>query len=165
MVDPISSAGLASSIITFLDLAYKIGKRTREYSELLGKLPPDLQSCRDCIDVLIRSSERLKGRLGITDDSEIYGPESLFESELKLIFQTLAATARKFITLLNELKAAKPFSKAVKVIRNQSRIKELREELDRCILSLLFVLQCHSYDEHSSQILYNAYSPRDGKPY
>ena len=148
MLDPVVSAGLASSIITFLDLAYKVGKRTHDYSKLLGELPPDLQSCRDCIEVLIRGGERLRARLDIAGDDGSLGPVTLFESDLLTLFENASVTAHLFLRLLSEIEQAKLLPKVLKVVRNEGKFKMLRDKLDHHILSLVYVLQSH--DNHQS---------------
>ena len=59
MVDPITGIGLTSSILTVIEVGYKISKRTAEFSHLLGDLPPDLQSCKDLVDIIVRCAKRL----------------------------------------------------------------------------------------------------------
>ena len=61
MIDPFTGTGLTSSIITIVQVGYKISKRTAEFSRLLGDLPPDLQSCKDLVDILVRCAKRLQG--------------------------------------------------------------------------------------------------------
>ena len=60
MVDPITGIGLASSIITIVEVGYKITRRTVEFPRLVGDLPPDLQSCKDLVDIVVRTGKRLQ---------------------------------------------------------------------------------------------------------
>jgi len=45
-------AGLASSIITFIEFSVKFGKLVRDIARTQGGLPWELEECREYIDVL-----------------------------------------------------------------------------------------------------------------
>jgi hypothetical protein len=137
MLDPVTGVGLASSIVTFIELAAKVGKRTWDFSQALGDLPPDLQSCKNIIDIVSRTAERLGNQLRI-DRSR---PSTASEADLELLFKTLTSAADEFGHVLSDLLGARSFVKALKTVFREGKIKKIRDQLDRDIISLLFVLQ------------------------
>jgi hypothetical protein len=142
MVDPVSSAGLASSIVTFLTLAYQVGERTRTFARLAGELPPDLQSCKDLVDVILRCSERLKAQ--VFDNSSqgaVAGPLTAHETDLSALFDQCAGTASEIVTLFDKVNGSSSFKKALQSIRKQGKLHSIRNELEQQILTILFVFQ------------------------
>ena len=101
MIDPITGTGLASSIITIVQVGYKISKRTAELSRLLGDLPPDLQSCKDLVDILVRCAKRLQGeRPQVIGVDAIYGPPTELQADLEFLFTQCYETATTLFELL-----------------------------------------------------------------
>jgi hypothetical protein len=137
MLDPVTGVGLASSIVTFIELAAKVGKRTWDFSQALGDLPPDLQSCKNIIDIVSRTAERLGNQLR----SDRSRPFTASEADLELLFKTLTSAADEFGHVLSDLLGARSFVKALKTVFREGKIKKIRDQLDRDIISLLFVLQ------------------------
>lgn len=140
MVDPFTAAGLASSIIAFLTLAHEIGKRTCEFSRLAGELPADLQSAKDLVDIIARSSERLKLQVRELNNGVIVGPQTEYEADLTSLFDQCAATSKLILAIFDELNSANSISKALISIRRQRKIENIRNELDRCIISIKYIL-------------------------
>ena len=141
MVDPISGIGLASSIITIVEVGYKISKRTIEFSRLLGDLPPDLQSCKDLVDIIVRSSQRLQRTLpSAIGDEPVFGPPTELQIDLERLFGQCHETATSFHSLLASLETSGALSKAIKLARKEGTISQIRNRLDQHVLAILFVL-------------------------
>ena len=142
MIDPITGTGLASSIITIVQVGYKISKRTAEFSRLLGDLPPDLQSCKDLVDILVRCAKRLQGeRPQVVGVDAIYGPPTELQADLEVLFTQCNEAATTLFELLGGLEGARPLSKGVKLARREGRIAQIRNRLDQNILAILFILE------------------------
>ena len=142
MIDPITGTGLASSIITIVQVGYKISKRTAELSHLLGDLPPDLQSCKDLVDILVRCAKRLHGeKPQVVGVDAIYGPPTELQADLGVLFIQCYETATSLFELLGGFEGARPLSKAVKLARREGRIAQIRNRLDQNILAILFILE------------------------
>jgi hypothetical protein len=137
MVDPITGIGLASSILTFIELAAKVAKQSWDYSRQFGDLPPDFQLCKDMIAIVARAARRLETRL--REDP----PRPLTEAEDDLVhlFKTLTGAVDEFDGVISDLIGERPFVKAVKTVSRERKIRKIRDQLDRDIVALLFVLQ------------------------
>lgn len=141
MVDPITGIGLASSIITIVEVGYKITKRTAEFSRLLGDLPPDLQSCKDLVDVIVRTGKRLRRKtLLAIGDEVIQGPPTELQADLGIIFDECNETATSLFALLGSLEGPGPLKRAIRLARKEGRIAQIRNRLDQHVLAILFVL-------------------------
>lgn len=141
MVDPITGIGLASSIITIVEVGYKISKRTVKFSSLVGDLPPDLQSCKHLVDIIVRSGKRLQGKFpqDIGEDA-IYGPPTELQADLETLFDQCYETARSLFELLDSLDGPGALSKAIKLARKEGKIAQIWNRLDQHVLVILFVL-------------------------
>ncbi len=65
-----AAAGLASSIISFLQVADAVGNRTRQFATTVGEVLPDLKSAKELIDIIARSAENCNQEfqaLGLAD--------------------------------------------------------------------------------------------------
>lgn len=138
MLDPVTAAGLISSIITIVDLAYTVGKRTAELSRLAGKLPPDLLAIKDLIDLVSKTCERLKGH--ISDFEPGIGPKTEYGTSLEAAFQRCADASLALLGILDHINGSTPLSVALKVARKQGELQKLRDLLDEIILSIVFLL-------------------------
>ena len=142
MIDPITATALASSIITIIQVGYKISKRTAEFSRLLGDLPPDLQSCKDLVDILVRCAKRLQGESPqVVGVDAIYGPPTELQADLGVLFTQCNETATTLLEILGDFKGARSFFRAVKLARREGRIAQIRNRLDQNVLAILFVLE------------------------
>ena len=141
MVDPITGIGLASSIITIVEIGYKITKRTVEFSRLLGDLPPDLQSCKDLVDIIVRTGKRLQGKTSLAiGDEAVQGPPTEVQANLEVLFDQCNETATSLFALLRSLGGPGALSRAIKLARKEGRITQIRNRLDQHVLAILFVL-------------------------
>lgn len=141
MVDPITGVGLASSIITIVGVGYKITKRTAEYSRLLGDLPPDLQSCKDLVDVIVRTGKRLRGKMDLViGDEVVQGPPTELQANLEVLFDQCIETATFLFTMLGNLEGPGALLKAIRLARKEGSIARIRNRLDQHVLAILFVL-------------------------
>lgn len=142
MIDPITGTGLASSIITIVQVGYKISQRTAEFSRLLGDLPPDLQSCKDLVDILVRCAKRLQGEkpqaVGV---DAMYGPPTELQTDLEVLFTQCYETATMLLQLIGGFEGARPLTRAIKLARREGRIAHIRNRLDQNVLAILFVLE------------------------
>ena len=154
MVDPITGIGLASSIITIVEVGYKITRRTIEFSRLLGDLPPDLQSCKDLVDIIVRAGERLQGKspIGIGEDA-VQGPPTELQADLQLLFDKCNKTATSLLELLESLEGPGALSRAVKVARKEGKIAQIRNRLDQHVLVILYLLE-EDQNESNTDIRY-----------
>jgi hypothetical protein len=137
MVDAFTAAGLASSIISFLDLTYKVGKRVRELKQTTEELPSDLVSAYDLIQIIARTGERLKLQLAVGLPSGIgsYGPQTEQETALETVFGRITDLTTDFLAIVDELnESSNVLSKALRSMRRESSVDNIREEMDRCIL-------------------------------
>ena len=142
MIDPITGTGLTSSIITIVQVGYKISKRTAEFSRLLGDLPPDLQSCKDLVDILVRCARRLQGeRPQFVGLDAIYGPPTELRADLEVLFTQCYETATTLFELLDAFEGARPLSRAIKLARSEGRITQIRNRLDQNISAILLILE------------------------
>ena len=142
MIDPFTGTGLTSSIITIVQVGYKISKRTAEFSRLLGDLPPDLQSCKDLVDILVRCAKRLQGEKPlVVGVNAIYGPPTELQADLEVLFTQCYESATTLFELLGGFEGAKPLSRAVKLARREGRIAQIRNRLDQNVLAILFILE------------------------
>ena len=142
MIDPITGTGLASSIITIVQVGYKISKRTAEFSRLLGDLPPDLQSCKDLVDILVRCAKRLQGeKPQVVGVDTIFGPPTELQADLEVLFTQCYETATTLLELLGGFEGARSLSRAVKLARREGRIAQIRNRLDQNVLAILFILE------------------------
>ena len=142
MIDPITGTGLASSIITIVQVGYQISRRTAELSRLLGDLPPDLQSCKDLVDILVRCAKRLQGeKPQVVGVDAIYGPPTELQADLEVLFTQCYETATELFKLLGGFEGARPLSRAVKLARGEGTIARIRSRLDQNVLAILFILE------------------------
>ncbi len=141
MVDLITGMGLASSIVTIAEVGYKISKRTVEFSRLLGDLPPDLQSCKELVDIVVRTGERLQRKISRGNgEGAVLGPPTELQADLEILFAQCNTTATTLLDLLDTFEGPGALSKAVKLARKEGRIAQIRNRLDHLVLALLFVL-------------------------
>ena len=148
MVDPITGIGLASSIITIVEVGYKITKRTIEFSRLAGDLPPDLQSCKDLVDIIVRTGKRLQQTLpsGIGNET-VLGPPTEVQANLELLFDKCYETATSFLDLLGNVQGHGALTKAIILARKEGKIARIRKGLDQHVMAILVVL---AEDQRSS---------------
>jgi hypothetical protein len=151
MLDPVTALGLTSSIIAIIELAYKVGKRTKELSELAGRLPPDLIAIKDLIDLVSKTCERLKRQ--IRDVEPGIGPRTEYGETLDSAFKRCADVSSVFLRILDQLNGSTPFSMALKATRKQGELQKLRNLLEENILSIIFLLS-ESSAVQSNEIKY-----------
>lgn len=141
MVDPITGIGLASSIITIVEVGYKITRRTVEFSRLVGDLPPDLQSCKDLVDIVVRTGKRLQRKMPQGFGEEVaQGPQTELQTDLQVLFDQCTETATSLLELLRNLEGSGAMSRAIKLARVEGKIIQIRNTLDQHVLAILFVL-------------------------
>lgn len=141
MVDPITGIGLASSIITIVEVGYKITRRTIEFSHLLGDLPPDLQSCKDLVDIVVRVGERLQRKMPPgTGEDAVQGPPTELQADLQMVFDQYNKTAISLFELIESLQGSGALSRAVRLARKEGKIAQIRNRLDQHVLAILFLL-------------------------
>ena len=138
MADPLTGVGLAASLVTLLEVSYKIAKCTKELSERHGKLPPDLLACNDLISITRRTCERLKLR---SERDQAGGPATAFQADLTDLIDQYNETQNEFSHIIQSLQASNTFLKAIKLIRREEGILRIRNALDRHTLAILFVLE------------------------
>jgi hypothetical protein len=136
---PVTASGLASSIIAFLSLAVAVGQRAQQFAKAVGELPPDLRSCKDVIEVLARSSERLRDRLsGPTP----FGDSTGYATDLEILFTQSKAITDSLISLFDEINgSSSSISKALRAVRKEGRVEKIRNDLQQQTLSILYVLE------------------------
>jgi hypothetical protein len=144
MVDPITASGLASSIITFIEIGYKVGERTAQFARLSGRLPRDLEALKVLVDVVIRSGRRLHA--SITSQESV---PSQAMSDFKDIFEQYSGIAEELVRILDQINGAGSSSssslqKAVKSIRKEGRLQRMRNDLHEKTLIFLQLLEEHT---------------------
>ena len=144
MVDPVTGIGLASSIVTLAEIGYKISRRTIEFSKILGELPPDLQECRNLMDILVRVAKRLQAQLEAEDAG--MGPITALHADLESLFAQCNQTASALLSLLDRLKSSNALSKAIQITSKESEILKIRNKLDQYILAILFIFEEHQQE-------------------
>ena len=141
MVDPITGIGLASSIITIVEVGYKITRRTVEFSRLVEDLPPDLQSCKDLVDIVVRTGKRLQKKMSQRFGEEaVQGPQTELQTDLQVLFDQCTETATSLLELLEGLEGSGAMSRAIKLARVEGKTVQIRNTLDQHVLAILFVL-------------------------
>ena len=141
MVDPLTGIALTSSLVTIVEVGYKVIKRTSEFSHLLGDLPPDLQSCKDLVDIIVRTGERLQRKFPLcVGDGAIHGPPTELQADLEILFAQCHETATSFSDLLSSLEGSGALSRAIKLARKEGKIAQIRSRLDQHVLAILFAL-------------------------
>ena len=141
MVDPVTGIGLASSLLTIIELGYKISKRIVELSGDLGNLPPDLQSCKDLVEIIVRCAKRLQGKAPqVVGQEAIHGPPTELQADLKVLFDRCYETAKALFELLGSLEGAGAFSRAIKLTRKEGKIFSIRNRLDHHVMAMLLLL-------------------------
>jgi len=137
LVAAMAAAGLASSIITFLQAAYDVGTRTAKFARTAGELPSDLKATKELIDIIARTAERLKSKL---PRAGISGPPTQKEMDLNATFQRLTSLVNDFLSILDMIDGKNPLWKAWKSVRKEREVSNIRTELDRVILSIVQIL-------------------------
>lgn len=132
-----AGTSLASSIITFLQVAYNVGNRTAEFVRTAGELPSDLKATKDLIDIITRRAERLKSKL---PGAGISGPPTQKEMDLNVTFQRLTSLVNDFLSILDMNDGKNPLWKAWKSVRKECEVSNIQRELDRVILSITQIL-------------------------
>lgn len=138
MLDPVTIAGLTSSMITILDTAYKVGKRTVEISKLAGDLPPDLLAIKDLIDLVSKTCERLK--IQISDLDPGTGPITEYGAALQAVFERGADVCLRALGIFDRITGSTSLTLAMRVIKKQGEVQRLRGQLDEINLSIVFLL-------------------------
>ena len=64
MAEAMAVAGLASSIVTFLDFGVKVAKLTKQVYDAHGELPKDLQKCQSTVDEFSDWIRSLQSNMG-----------------------------------------------------------------------------------------------------
>jgi hypothetical protein len=136
LVAAVAGAGLASSIITFLQAAYSVGKRTAKF-RTAGELPSDLKATGDLIDIIARSAERLKSKL---PGFGISGPPTQKEIDLNATFKRLTSLVNDFLSILHMIDVKNPLWKAWQSVRKEREVSNIRTELDRVIILITQIL-------------------------
>lgn len=143
MVDSITGISLASSILTIVEVGYEIMRRTVEFSRLLGDLPPDLQSSKDLVDVIVRTCERLQRKLPLgVGEEAVQGPPTELQADLEILFDQSNETVTSLSELLGSLEGLAAFSKAIKLARKEGKIAQIRNRLDQHI-KMMLLIQAH----------------------
>ncbi|KAF2432007.1 hypothetical protein EJ08DRAFT_648405 [Tothia fuscella] len=143
-----AETGLASAIITFVTLAASIGKRTHQFIQLAGELPADLQSCKDIVEVLARSSQRLHNRLpkSLSNGAIQFGPPTAYEIDLKLLYEQCSETTESLLRLFNDICAPRSsLLKALRSVRSEGKLQRIRNDLQQRTLAILSVLEENSH--------------------
>ena len=152
MLEGVAAAGLASSIITFGELAYKVGKRTRQFSQHKNGLPPELLRCKSRVEFLLSIGEDLKGQFQpVIDDLPIQGPPTKFVLKLERIFARSNTAATELLGLFESLErsSAFPLDKAIKTLSKEGRIARSTHELDQIYSDLRLLLRVDSLTSDS----------------
>ena len=137
MLDPVSASSLASSIVTFVDFTYKVGKRTYELSRMTGELPPDIQKCKDVVEILARATTRMHTELS---PNNTICPATALDADLSQLFEQCTKITETFLDLLGELSSARSFSKVLKIIRKEGRLQRIHDALDKHLIEIMYLL-------------------------
>ena len=136
------AAGLVSAILAFLQVAYAVGTRTAEFARASGELPSDFRLTQELIDIIARSAERLRLRLPGAGYGAALGPQTEQETALIALFDRLTELSNKFLCVLQKLSTSNSLLKAIISVRKERTIEKIRNELDRCILSIRGLQHC-----------------------
>lgn len=140
MPDPITVAGLASSIFTFIQFSYKITKRSIELSKAYGELPKELQACERLVRTLSSTLKRLDSRLR---PGSVHTAHIDADSDLILLLEDCVETAESLSIIFDGLKGTADllqFRRAIKTLWKEGRITKIRQSLDQYILEILMSL-------------------------
>lgn len=142
MLGAISAAGLASSIITFLDLSYGVSKGIFEFNEKANDLLEDLQSCKKAIEIIARFCRHIEQKTTITVDGvRTFGPPTELTDNLQLILEEITQTTQKFLDLVGVLQCSNAFINTLQYFRREGKIETLKNDLNQHMTSLQAFLQ------------------------
>lgn len=141
MAEIVAAAGLASSIITFIDFSCKVGTRLNELRKLFNELPSDLRTCERLVKILEKSLRRLQCQYApATSPTSPAG----MEEDLELLVEGCTETIGDLIELLDCLKAKSSrkleFRRALKIVRAEGKILAFERSLDQYLIDILVVL-------------------------
>lgn len=141
MAELVAAAGLASSIITFIDFSCQFGTRLNELRKLVKELPADLQTCERLVKILGKSLRRLQSQYAPTTSPTSPGG---MEEDLELLVEGCTETIGDFIEILDNLKAKSSrkheFRRALKIVRAEGKILGFERSLDQYLIDILVVL-------------------------
>ncbi|KAI1379675.1 hypothetical protein F4677DRAFT_407214 [Hypoxylon crocopeplum] len=129
MMDPISAAGLASSIITFVDFTIKFAKLAKQVHEAHGALPADLRQCQSILDEFSQWIRNLQTRQATSPQADRNLSSAIDHcvedcNDLLDIFQAILPSTGQRQGKLVSLKTA------VKALRSEGRIKRVQKSLE-----------------------------------
>jgi len=94
----LTAVGLASSIITFIDFSIEFGKLMRDVAQSHGKLPEELEECREYIEVIATWLQDIKRTLPTSPSAE-----EEEDTHLEAAAQRCTKTSSDLIALLESL--------------------------------------------------------------
>jgi N-terminal domain on NACHT_NTPase and P-loop NTPases len=129
MAEALAAAGLASSIITFIEFGVKLAKLTKQVYDAHGELPKDLQKCQSIVDEFSDWVRNLKTR----QDTAL--PPSHCEHSLKRALDECINDCDEllgiFENLLSKGTAGKAsFKLVLRAMRKEGRIEKAQKSLE-----------------------------------
>jgi len=117
-----------------------VGTRTAEFARASGKIPSDFRLTQEFIDIIAGSAERLRSRLPGAGYGAALGPQTEQETALVAFFDRLTKLSNEFLCVLQKLSTSNSLLKAIISVRKERTIEKIRNELDRCVLSIGYLM-------------------------
>ncbi|RYP69729.1 hypothetical protein DL771_005931 [Monosporascus sp. 5C6A] len=137
-MEPVAVAGLASSIITFLDCSIKLAKLTKQVYDAGGELPKDLKECQSIVDEFSGWIRDLKSKQSGRCHPSNSHDQSLTNAidhcaddcnELLQIYQDLLPKSSRS-TVGVTLDISSSFATVIRAIRKEGRIQKVQRRLE-----------------------------------
>ncbi|KAH0534061.1 hypothetical protein FGG08_007340 [Glutinoglossum americanum] len=136
MAEAIAAAGLASSVVTFLEFGIKLAKLTKQVHDAQGELPKDLQKCQSTVDEFSEWIRNLQTR-----QSKNGAPSSDADEALKKAIDYCVTDCEDLLRILQDLLPgsvpasgkqgrASNFKTALRAMRQDGRIKKAQKNLE-----------------------------------
>jgi hypothetical protein len=142
MVGNNGTLAIVNSTLAFLTLAEAVSVRTRQFAKAEGGLPADLQSCKDMIEVLVRSCERISGHFaGPAAKGRESGHWADQRSDLESLLKQCEEITRSFLKILDDIDCSTfPFTKAWITVRREGQFERIRNDLHDRTMVMLTIL-------------------------
>jgi hypothetical protein len=136
MAEAIAAAGLASSVMTFLDFGIKLAKLTKQVYDAQGELPKDLQNCQSTVDEFskwIQNLQMIQSKNGAQLNEADEALEKAIDhcvddcEDLLKIFQDLLPGP---VPAGSKQGRASNFRTALRAMRRDGRIKKAQKNLE-----------------------------------
>jgi hypothetical protein len=136
-MDPVTAAGLASAIISFVSFAHHVVERLVEFNSKLDDVPESFQGISHELPLLIDVIRRIKKSVY----SETH--DALTRVALKRILDGCEGQVTKLQTILNDVMPSpgaqwiERSRRAIKSLNIDDKVQAIQKELDHCMQSLV----------------------------